>query len=239
MSVTALRIFIFSLLPLILAGAVILLDRATSTRERKLEVTLIFMFGLGVGGAGIANFAGHLFLSDIVAESIGWESGNPFQLEVGFANLAMGILGIISTSRRDGFREATVIAVTTFGVGATIVHIMDILTTGNLAPGNTLQNVSNLLKPALLIIFLVAMRRAEAQLDSEVSSPAFENWRTALLQVTAPITIIVATAFGLGFALGQALLVTLIGVLISFVILWVALRRSPEHELGWGKVVLQ
>ena len=140
----------------------------------------------------------------------------------------------IAIHRRDGLREATVIAATVFSVGATIVHVMDILATGNLAPGNTLQNVSNLLKPALLIIFLVAMRRAEAQLDSEVSSPAFENWRTALLQVTEPITIIVATAFGLGFALGQALLVTLIGVLISFVILWVALRRSPEHELGWG-----
>jgi len=46
-----------------------------------------------------------------------------------------------------------VIAVTVFGVGATIVHVSDIIQTGNLAPGNTIQNVGNLLKPALLIGF--------------------------------------------------------------------------------------
>ena len=234
MSVTALRILIFTLFPLILGGAVILFDKATSTRERKLEATLIFLFGLGVGGAGIANFIAHFFLSDIVAESIGWEAGSPFQLEVAFANLLIGLLGIIATSRRDGFREATVIAATTFGVGATIVHIMDILATGNLAPGNTIQNVGNLLKPALLIVFLVAMRRAEARPGSEADSADFENWRVALLQVTAPITIIVATAFALGFALGQAWLVTVIGTLISFVVLGLALRRSPYHEFGRG-----
>ena len=234
MSITALRIFIFTLLPLILGGTVILFDKATSTRERKLEVTLIFLFGLGVGGAGIANFAAHFFLSDIVAESIGWETGSPFQLEVAFANLMIGVLGIIATSRRDGFREATVIAVTIFGVGATIVHLMDILTTSNLAPGNTVQNVGNLLKPALLIVFLAAMRRAEARPDSEAGSTSFENWRAALLQVSAPITIVLATAFGLGFALGQAWLVIGIGVLISFAVLGAALKRSQYHELGWG-----
>ena len=40
---------------------------------------------------------------------------------------------------QSSIREATVIAVTVFGAGATIVHIMDTATTGNLAPGNTLQ----------------------------------------------------------------------------------------------------
>jgi hypothetical protein len=99
-----------------------------------------------------------------VAESIGWPTGNPFQLEVGFANLAVGILGIVAMGRRDGFREATVIAVAVFGVGATIVHARDIIETGNLAPGNTLQNVGNLLKPALLIGFLVASRRRSVRL---------------------------------------------------------------------------
>ena len=234
MSITALRILIFTLLPLVLGGTVILFDKATSTRERKLEVTLIFLFGLGVGGAGIANFAAHFFLSDIVAESIGWETGSPFQLEVAFANLLIGLLGINATSRRDGFREATVIAVTVFGVGATIVHIMDILATGNLAPGNTVQNVGNLLKPALLIVFLAAMRRAEARPDSETSSAAFDRWRMPLVQVSAPITILVATAFGLGFAIDQTWLITGIGVLISFAVLGAALKRSQYHELGWG-----
>src|SRR5215210_7591962 len=71
-----------------------------------------------------------------------------------FLLTAVGVLGIVAMGRRDGFREATVIAVTVFSLGATIVHAIDIIETGNLVPGNTLQNVSNLLRPVLLIGFL-------------------------------------------------------------------------------------
>jgi hypothetical protein len=100
-----------------------------------LEIFLLYLFGVGVAGSGIGGFFGHFFISDSVAESIGWPTGNPFQLEVGFANLAVGILGIVAMGRRDGFREATVVAVTVFGVGATVVHVMDVIESGNLAPG--------------------------------------------------------------------------------------------------------
>jgi hypothetical protein len=61
---------------------------------------------------------------------------------------------------RDGFREATVIAVAIVGVGATVVHVIDILQGGNLAPGNSIQNVANLLRPALLIPMLIVSRRS-------------------------------------------------------------------------------
>jgi hypothetical protein len=135
---------------------------------------------LSVAGAGISNFLAHFFLSDIVAESIGWEAGSPFQLEVGFANLALGVLGIVATSRRDGFREATVIAATVFAFGATIVHLVDIVATANLAPGNTLQNVANLARPALLIGFLAASRRAEASPQSQAETVGFDRWRMPL-----------------------------------------------------------
>jgi hypothetical protein len=59
--------------------------------------------------------------------------------------------------------------VTVLGLGATIVHAIDIFETGNLAPGTTLQNVSNLFKPALLIGFLVVLRRTERSPGSETS----------------------------------------------------------------------
>lgn len=229
METVGLRVFIFTLVPLLLAGAVILVDRSISSRERRLETVLIFLFAIGVAGAGIANFLAHFFLSDIVAESIGWEAGSPFQLEVAFANLAIGALGLVATSRRDGFREATVVAVTIFSLGATIVHLIDIVATGNLAPGNTLQNVANLLRPALLIGFLVATRRAEALPDSEVGTVEFDRWRKPLLQASAPVTMAIATAYGVGFAVGQPFLVTLVGVLVSAVILAFVLIRSPWH----------
>jgi 4-amino-4-deoxy-L-arabinose transferase-like glycosyltransferase len=118
MDSVAIRVFSFSILPVIIAAGHLGLDRTSRPRERRLEIFLLYLFGVGVAGSGIGGFFGHFFISDSFAESIGWPTGNPFQLEVGFANLAVGILGIVAMGRRDGFREATVIAVTVFGVGA-------------------------------------------------------------------------------------------------------------------------
>jgi Family of unknown function (DUF6790) len=177
MESVAIRVFSFSILPVIIAAGHLGLDRTSRSRERRLEILLLYLFGVGVAGSGIGGFFGHFFISDSVAESIGWPTGNPFQLEVGIANLAIGILGIVAMGRRDGFREATVIAVTIFGVGATVIHVIDVIESGNLAPGNTIQNVSNLLRPALLIAFLAASRRAERSPDSEAHTSGFDRWR--------------------------------------------------------------
>jgi 4-amino-4-deoxy-L-arabinose transferase-like glycosyltransferase len=215
MGTVALRVFVYSILPLIIAVGHLGLDKSSRSHERKLEIFLLYLFGVGVAGSGIGGFFGHVFISDSVAESIGWPTGNPFQLEVGFANLAVGILGIVAMGRRDGFREATVIAVTVLGVGATIVHARDIIETGNLAPGNTLQNVGNLLKPALLIGFLAASRRAEHSPDSEVHTSGFDTWRGPRIEAAALITGCVAAGFSVGFAIDQPLIGTLVGTLVG------------------------
>ena len=206
--------FTYSILPLIVAVGQIGVDKSSRSRERKIETFLLYLFGIGVAGSGIGGFFGHVFISDSVAESIGWPTGNPFQLEVGFANLAIGVLGIVAMGRRDGFREATVIAVTVFGVGATIVHLSDIIDTGNMAPGNTLQNVGNLLKPALLIGFLAASRRAERSPDSEAHTSEFDIWRRLRIQAAGLITGSVAAGFGVGFATDQPVIGTVIGTLV-------------------------
>ncbi len=234
MSHTVIRIFIYSILPLLVAGVQIGLDKSTNTRERRQEVFLIYLFALGVAGSGIGGFISHLFISDLVAESIGWPAGNPFQLEVAFANLAIGVLGIIAVARRDGLREATVIAVTVFGVGATIVHLMDIIETGNLAPGNTVQNFANLIRPALLIGFLVASRNSERSPGSEVHTAEFDIWRQPRVQAAGWMTAIVATGFGVGFALNQILIATLLGVIVGSGLVAFVISRSPiEARRGY------
>ena len=225
MTITVLRVFIFSLLPLLVGGAHIALDKTVTSRERRLEVLLLYLFALGVAASGMSGFFGHFFLSDFVAASIGWPSGNPFQLEVGVANLVIGILGIIAVGRRDGFREATVLTVAVFGVGATIVHLMDIVETGNLEPGNTVQNVSNLLRPALLIGILGASRRAERKPDSEAGSPRFEEWRAPRRQSAWWIVIGVSTGFGVGFAIGQPVIATILGFVAGAILAVMSLRR--------------
>jgi 4-amino-4-deoxy-L-arabinose transferase-like glycosyltransferase len=228
-SIVGLRIFLFTILPLLAAGIQIRLDKSTRSRERRIELFLIYLFALGVAGSGIGGFFAHFFLAGIVAESIGWPAGNPFQLEVAFANLAIGILGIVAIGRRDGFREATVIAVTVFGVGATIVHLMDIVETGNLAPGNTVQNVGNLLKPALLIGFLAASRRAERAPDSEANTAPFEIWRGPRAQAAGIMTGVVATGFGIGFAVNQPFLGSALGIILGAVLVALFISRAPSE----------
>jgi 4-amino-4-deoxy-L-arabinose transferase-like glycosyltransferase len=228
MGTVALRIFIYSILPLLIAAGPVGLDKTAQGRERRLEIFLLYLLGIGVAGSGIGGFFGHFFLSESVANSIGWPTGNPFQLEVAFANLALGILGIVAMGRRDGFREATVIAVTIFGVGATIVHAIDIIETGNLAPGNTIQNISNLLKPALLIGLLAASRRAERAPESEVHTSGFDTWRGPRIQAAALVTGSVAAGFSVGFAVDQILIGTLAGILVGAGLATLVIARSSR-----------
>ena len=113
----AMRLFAFSVLPVLLAALHLRSDAGAKGRLRAVEVYLIYLFTLGVAAGGFSGFFGHVFTPDTVAESIGWPKGNPFQQEMGFANLALGVLGLIAAGRRDGFREATVIAIAIVGVG--------------------------------------------------------------------------------------------------------------------------
>jgi 4-amino-4-deoxy-L-arabinose transferase-like glycosyltransferase len=215
MDSVGIRVFAFLVLPVVIAVGQLGLDSSSRPRERRLEIFLLYLFGVGVAGSGIGGFFGHVFISDPVAESIGWPTGNPFQLEVGVANLAVGVLGIVAMGRRDGFREATVIAATVLGVGATVVHVMDVMESGNLAPGNTIQNISNLLRPALLIAFLVASRRAERSPDSEAQTSGFHRWRGPRIGGAGMMTGSVAAGFGAGFAIELPVLGTLVGTLVG------------------------
>jgi hypothetical protein len=208
----AVRVFAFSVLPVLLAALHIRLDSSAKDRLWKVEVYLIYLFMLGVAASGLSGFFGHVFTPDAVAESIGWPQGSPFQQEMGFANLALGILGLVAAGRRDGFREATVVTVTIVGVGATVVHIIDILQEGNLAAGNSIQNVANLLKPALLIPMLIVSRRSER---NDRGGPSFDRWRMTVVGTAGMATAVVGTGLGVGSWLELAVPATLIAAVVA------------------------
>ena len=208
----AVRVFAFSVLPVLLAALHVRLDTSAKDRLWKVEVYLIYLFMLGVGASGLSGFFGHVFTPDAVAESIDWPKGSPFQQEMGFANLALGVLGLIAAARRDGFREATVIAVAIVGVGATVVHAIDIIQAGNLAPGNSIQNLANLLKPALLIPILIVSRRCEPPGALDAS---FDRWRMTIVGTTGIVTAVVGTGFGFGSSLELALPSTLVAAALA------------------------
>lgn len=201
------RVFAYSITPLLLATAHILLDRQTRTTAQRIELFIVYLLAISVGANGLGGAFGHLFLSDLIAEGVGWPTGSPFQLEMGFANLLVGVLGIMAINRRDGFRTAAIIATTILGLGATSVHIIDIAATGNLSPGNTIINLSNLLDPTLLIgLTWLASRNTDDE-------PAPVRWYMRLEMIAGMAAAGVGTGFGVGYALDGLFLWTMIGAL--------------------------
>ncbi len=221
------RIFAYSLLPLLLAASHMLLDRQAHTASRRIELVIIYVLAISVGANGLSGAFGHLLLSDLVAESIGWPTGSPFQLEMGYANLLIGVLGLMAVGRRDGFRTAAILATTIIGVGATVVHLQDIVAHGNLAPGNTIQNISNLLDPILLIGLTWWSSRLTA---SDSDSPAFLHWQVRQQPIAGMTAAGIGTGFGIGFAVGGLFLWTLIGALVGVGIGFVLSKRAGQTQ---------
>ena len=222
----AVRLIAFSVLPVLLAALHVRLDPGANDRLQRAEVFLIYLFMLGVAASGLSGFVGHVFTPDAVAESIDWPKGSPFQQEMGFANLALGVLGFMAAGRRDGFREATVIAVAVVGLGATVVHVTDILEEDNLAPGNSIQNIGNLLKPALLIAVLVVSRRAES---AETVAFPFDRWRLPIVGTAGIVTAVVGTGFAIGFSLERVVPATLLAAILAA---GIAARSAHRRTAG-------
>ena len=221
------RIFAYSLLPLLIAGGLILFDKQSRTPARRIELFIMFLLAISVGANGLSGAFGHLFLSDLIAEGVGWPAGSPFQLEMGFANLLVGVLGLLAIGRRDGMRTAAIIATTILGLGATSVHLLDIIATGNLAPGNTIQNLGNLLDPVLLIGLTWLAARTT---DPDAESPAFLRWQGRQQPIAGMAAVGVGVGFGIGFAVGGLLLWTVGGALAGVGVGLVISRRMAQSQ---------
>ena len=80
----------------LIAAAVSLLNKPKPLQISEVAEALLsyhLLFAIGINN--LINFAFHVFFSDISAKFIGWEN-SPFQAEVGFASLGVGIAGVIA-----------------------------------------------------------------------------------------------------------------------------------------------
>lgn len=101
------------------------------TRERALIAYLV-----ATGISQIFGGFGHIFVPLIVAKQIGWKVAPQFQYEIGIANIAFGILSLLTFFYRKEFILSTIIATTIWGWGNSIGHIQSYLKDGNISPGN-------------------------------------------------------------------------------------------------------
>jgi hypothetical protein len=130
----------FHVITTVTVGAILLrlwFSRSAGLSARRVvSVSLFYLLTIQWGVGGVSMAVPHIVFPDLVAGYIGWSAGSPFQLELGFASLGIGLLGILCIWLRGWFWLAPVVANSVFLLGAAYVHILDIIEHQNFAAGN-------------------------------------------------------------------------------------------------------
>ena len=120
-----------------LVSALISLAKKPRPLNRKIVINAFFSYYLlfCIGIVFIYGGLFHIFFPKMIAAFIGWET-SPFQLEVGFASLGFGIVGLFAFRARLNFRAAAIIGPAVFLWGAAGGHIYQMISAHNFSPGN-------------------------------------------------------------------------------------------------------
>ena len=140
--------------------------------DRLLRYLLVFPLGL----LGLWAFVGHVFFPAQSAASIGW-ADSPFQFEVGVAGLGIGLASVYAAFKGFEARLAASLAAAAFLMGAGVLHVTDIVTAGNFAPGNAGPIlITDLLTPiaVLCCYFFRAMSRHPNRRRRSRSRPSWK-----------------------------------------------------------------
>jgi len=139
----------------LIAGLVsILCKPAPRTKNVAVEAFLSYYMLFAIGINNLVNFVFHVFFGEMAAEFIGW-ANSPFQLEVGFASLGVGIAGVLAFKAGLPFRFATFIPPAAFSLGAAGGHIYQMIVEHNFSPGNVgLVLPSDIILPAVGFVLL-------------------------------------------------------------------------------------
>jgi hypothetical protein len=128
----------------------------------------------------IVNFVMHSVFGDYAAKTIGWAQ-SPFQLELAFASLGLGIAAVMVHGRRSPFlsKAALLIAFAVFGFGAAGGHVYQMIANHDFAANNAgLLLVNDFLVNTVAVVLIVwhaiATRRSrrDAVAPSTSSAPA-------------------------------------------------------------------
>jgi hypothetical protein len=120
-----------------LIGSAIALAVSPKPRTSAVIVEALFSYFLlfSIGISYLYNFVLHVFFGELAAKFIGW-ADSPFQAEVGFASLGFAVIGCLAFKGSYGLRLAAIVGPACFLWGAAGVHIREMITAHNFAPGN-------------------------------------------------------------------------------------------------------
>ena len=117
---------------------------------------LRFALGIAAGVGGVFAAAGHLLRAADTARDMQWPVGTPWQTEVGFADLALGVASIVAAfSRSPAAWTIATVAVSVFLVGDAVAHVPDLRRGGNAATLAAKSVPGDLVVPAVLIVLRI------------------------------------------------------------------------------------
>jgi len=144
----------FFIIGLIAAGISLLKKPKPLRISEVAEAFLSYHLPFAIGINNLINFVFHVFFGDVAAKFIGWEN-SPFQAEVGFASLGLGIAGVLAFKASLPFRFATLIPPWCFSLGAAAGHFYQMIVAHNFSPGNVgLVLPIDILMPIVGFVFL-------------------------------------------------------------------------------------
>ena len=168
----AVAFFAVQWLILIVGAAIhIAVDRRRHGHRAGRTVELALLWVMVFGGAW-AVWGGALHASgqsNQLATSIGY-APSMFQWEVGWGDIALGVLGIGCAwiaLRGQWLTAAIVVLAVQYG-GDAIGHVMQWVSHNNTAPDNVWAIPSDVVAPALAIVLLIAYRRGRGRLYADV-----------------------------------------------------------------------
>lgn len=134
--------------------------RPAPAAERYLAWLLLLAVGADALWAGFF----HVFFPEIARQSIGW-GASPFQLEVGVADIALGVVAMASFRRSLSFQSAIALYAIVFYAGVIIGHVQQAVVADNFAPNNfgALLGITVLRLVLLVVLLRAAWRGREAR----------------------------------------------------------------------------
>ena len=153
----------FLVLGVIAALIAVALKPGGFTFANVAEELLAYFILFSVAISFFYNFVFHVFFGELAASYIGW-ADSPFQAEVGYASLGFAVIGLLAFKGNCCVRFAAILGPAMFQWGAAVGHIHDIMTTGNMAPGNAgIMLYSDIFLPVIGFALLWLKRTAAAQ----------------------------------------------------------------------------
>ena len=129
-----------------------------------------FLF-FSIGCSFLYNGILHAGAPELAAKFIGW-ANSPFQIELGFASIGFGVVGLIAPWKSLHMRFAAVAPVTCFLWGAAGIHIRSMISDGNFDSGNAgVIFWTDILIPLAGLILIWLQRRYEKEDRSAAPYP--------------------------------------------------------------------